>query len=109
MKKYYSLETNGNETDIYIFGDITSWECFDIAVSSYTLSKELQMLESDRINVHINSYGGEVAEGPGYIQYAPQPQGKSRTSADGFACSIASVFSWPVMSESEQRFHAIHP
>ena len=24
--KYYALETNGKEVDIYIFGDITSWE-----------------------------------------------------------------------------------
>ena len=63
--KYYALETNGKEADIYIFGDITSWEWFDNDVSSYTLSKELQELGDDIevINVHINSYGGEVAEG----------------------------------------------
>ena len=60
--KYYALTTNGQTADIYIFGDITSWEWLESDVSSYTLSKELQGLDVDVINVHINSYGGEVAE-----------------------------------------------
>lgn len=91
MKKYYSLETNGSETDIYIFGDITSWECFENDVSSYTLSKELQALESKRINVHINSYGGEVAEGLAIYNMLRNHKAKVQTVCDGFACSIASV------------------
>ena len=91
MKKYYSLETNVSETDIYIFGDITSWECFENDVSSYTLSKELQLLDSDRINVHINSYGGEVAEGLAIYNMLRNHKARVRTVCDGFACSIASV------------------
>lgn len=62
MRKYYALDTNGREADVYIFGDITSWEWLESDVSSYTLSKELQGLDVDMVNVHINSYGGEVAE-----------------------------------------------
>lgn len=91
MKKYYSLEKNGNEADIYIFGDITSWECFENDVSSYTLSKELQTLDTNRINVHINSYGGEVAEGLAIYNMLRNHKAKVRTVCDGFACSIASV------------------
>jgi len=91
MKKYYSLETNSSEADIYIFGDITSWEYFENDVSSYTLSKELQMLDVDRINVHINSYGGEVAEGLAIYNMLRNHKAKVRTVCDGFACSIASV------------------
>lgn len=91
--KYYSLATNGKETDVYIFGDITSWEWFDNDVSSYTLSKELQELDKDieAINVHINSYGGEVAEGLAIYNLLKNHKAKVRTIVDGFACSIASV------------------
>ena len=92
-KKYYALETNGKEADIYIFGDITSWEWFESDVSSYTLSKEIQELPSDIevINVHINSYGGEVAEGLAIYNMLRNHPAKIRTYCDGFACSIASV------------------
>lgn len=91
--KYYALETNGKEADIYIFGDITSWEWYENDVSSYTLSKELQMLDPDIevINVHINSYGGEVAEGLAIYNLLRNHKAKVRTYCDGFACSIASV------------------
>lgn len=91
--KYYALETSGKEADIYIFGDITSWEWFENDVSSYTLSKELQALDPDieLINVHINSYGGEVAEGLAIYNMLRNHKAKVRTYCDGFACSIASV------------------
>lgn len=63
-KKYYSLETNGdNAAELYIFGDITSWPWLESDVSANGLVKELQKLDAKEINVHINSYGGEVAEG----------------------------------------------
>ena len=93
MNKYYALQTNGKEADIYIFGDITSWEWYDNDVSSYTLSKELQELSPDieTINVHINSYGGEVAEGLAIYNLLKNHKAKVRTIVDGFACSIASV------------------
>ena len=93
--KYYALEVNEEkkEADIYIFGDITSWEWFESDVSSYTLSKELQELNKDIeiINVHINSYGGEVAEGLAIYNMLKNHPAKVRAIVDGFACSIASV------------------
>jgi len=91
--KYYALEVKDKEADVYIFGDITSWEWFENDVSSYTLSKELQELDKDIevINVHINSYGGEVAEGLAIYNMLRSHKAKVRTIVDGFACSIASV------------------
>lgn len=91
MNKYYALTTNGQTADIYIFGDITSWEWFESDVSSYTLSKELQGLDVDVINVHINSYGGEVAEGLAIYNMLKNHKAKVETICDGFACSAASV------------------
>lgn len=91
--KYYALEVDGKEADIYIFGDITSWEWLDNDVSSYTLSKELQEIGDDieTINVHINSYGGEVAEGLAIYNMLKNHKAKVKTYCDGFACSVASV------------------
>lgn len=92
-KKYYAMETSGKHADIYIFGDITSWEWSENDVSSYTLSKEIRALGDDieAINVHINSYGGEVAEGLAIYNMLKNHKAKVRTYCDGFACSIASV------------------
>lgn len=93
-KKYFSLVMNEEtkEADINIFGDITSWECFESDVSNYTLSKQLeQMGDVKQINVHINSYGGEVAEGLAIYNALKNHKAKVKTYCDGFACSIASV------------------
>lgn len=93
-KKYFSLVMNEEtkEADINIFGDITSWEWFESDVSNYTLSKQLeQMGDVKQINVHINSYGGEVAEGLAIYNALKNHKAKVKTYCDGFACSIASV------------------
>ena len=91
MKKYYSLATENNEASINIYGDITSWEWRESDVSSYTLSKEIEGLDVDTINVYINSYGGEVAEGLAIYNALKRHKAKIKTFCDGFAASIASV------------------
>ena len=92
MNKYYALTTNDSVADVYIFGDITSWEWLKSDVSSYTLSKEISELKDvSQINVHINSYGGEVAEGLAIYNSLKNHPAKVVTICDGFACSAASV------------------
>lgn len=91
MNKYYSLVTSEKEADVYIFGDIVSWEWLESDVSSYTLSQQLKGLDVDVINVHINSYGGEVAEGLAIYNSLKNHKAKVKTYCDGFACSAASV------------------
>lgn len=90
-KKYFQLTQNNNEVDIQIYGDITSWEWYETDVSSYTLSKQIEGLECDVINVYINSYGGEVAEGLAIYNQLKRHKAKVKTICDGFACSAASV------------------
>ncbi|HOA30517.1 MAG TPA: Clp protease ClpP [Clostridia bacterium] len=91
--RYYSLylDEAKKEASVHIFGDITSWEWFENDVSSYTLAKEIEGLDVDTIHVHINSYGGEVAEGLAIYNMLRQHKAKVITYCDGFACSIASV------------------
>ncbi|HHX63160.1 MAG TPA: Clp protease ClpP [Epulopiscium sp.] len=102
-KRYYSMYQNAetNSADIYIYGDITSWEWLDSDVSSYTLAKELQELDEniESINVFINSYGGEVAEGLAIYNALKRHKAKVTTYTDGFACSAASV----IFSAGDER------
>lgn len=91
MPKYYALESSGNEADLYIFGDITTWPWDEKDRDAYGIVKELQGLEADKLNVHINSYGGDVSEGLAIYNVLKNSQIKITTYCDGFACSAASV------------------
>lgn len=92
-RQYYSMEKSGNEANINIYGDITSWAWEELGeVSAVNLSKQLEELgEVSQINVFINSYGGEVAEGLAIYNALKRHKAKVKTVCDGFACSIASV------------------
>lgn len=92
MQKYYQLLQGGSSADLYIYGDVTSYPWSDSDVDAYSLTNELNALEGvDNINVYINSYGGEVAEGLAIYNALKRHSAKVKTICDGFACSIASV------------------
>ena len=94
MKKYFQLTTSedGTTADLDIYGDISSCWWDDDAMSAPKLSKQLEELgDVSQINVHINSYGGEVAEGLAIYSALRRHKARVRTTCDGFACSIASV------------------
>ena len=91
-RKYFSLEKEKNVATLNIYGDITSWPYFEGDTSSAGLSNQLDKLQDvDRIDVYINSYGGEVKEGIAIYNALKRHKAKIRTVCDGFACSIASV------------------
>ena len=90
-KKFYSLYSEGKEAELYIFGDITSWPWDEKDRDAYGIVKELQELDVDSINVHINSYGGDVSEGLAIYNTLKNSKAKITTICDGFACSAASV------------------
>lgn len=90
--KYYSLVTNEQTATLNIYGDITSFPLFEGDISLNNLSKQLdEMGDVSQINVYINSYGGEVAEGLAIYNALKRHKAKVITYCDGFACSIASV------------------
>jgi ATP-dependent Clp endopeptidase proteolytic subunit ClpP len=76
-----------------IMGDITSWPWGDEDTSAMDMSKALAELPSTvgEIFVHINSYGGEVAEGVAIYNALKAHSAHVTTVCEGFACSIASV------------------
>lgn len=91
--QYFSMEKVGETANLNIYGDITSWPWEELGeVSANTLSKQLETLgDVSQINVFINSYGGEVAEGLAIYNALRRHKAKVVTYCDGFACSIASV------------------
>lgn len=91
MKKFYQLTMNGNEADLYIYGDITSYPWFEGDVSAGNIIEEIKNISADVINVYISSYGGEVQAGLAIYNALKRHKAKVRTICDGFACSIASV------------------
>lgn len=91
MKQYYMLAQNEDSVDITIYGDITSWPWFEGDMSAALLSKRIEGIEATTINVYINSYGGEVAEGLAIYNALKRHPATVKTYCDGFACSAASV------------------
>ena len=94
VKRFFNLVVNGTTADLDIYGDIVSeaysWDESDMNV--FRLSKRLEQLVGvTQINVNINSYGGEVAEGIAIYNSLVRNPAKIVTRCDGMACSIASV------------------
>ena len=87
--KYYQLVKNDASADLYIFGDICAWAWPELGEQSgVTIVNQLKELDVDTINVHINSYGGDVSEG---LAIYREHKAQIVTICDGFACSAASV------------------
>ena len=105
-KNFFSLVKEEQTATLNIYGYITSFPFEDYGeVSAVNLSKQLEALgDVEQIDVHINSYGGEVAEGLAIYNALRRHKAKVTTYCDGFACSIASVIFMAgderVMSES---------
>ena len=91
-KKFYQLTQNDDVADLYIFGDICSWAWPEYGEQSgVTIVNQLKALNAKTINVHINSYGGDVAEGLAIYNTLREHAAEIVTICDGFACSAASV------------------
>lgn len=90
--KYYQLVKNDASADLYIFGDICAWAWPELGEQSgVTIVNQLKELDVDTINVHINSYGGDVSEGLAIYNVLREHKAQIVTICDGFACSAASV------------------
>lgn len=87
---YYNIATNGRSADIYIFGDICGRAFEELGEqSAVTISDRIKNLDVDEINVHIDSYGGEVKEAWGMFNALREHPATINTYADGFVASAA--------------------
>ena len=91
-KKFFSMEKTDKEATLNIYGDIANFSGFGDSVQAKSLVEQLdEMTDVEKINVYINSYGGEVAEGLAIYNALRRHKAKVITHCEGFACSIASV------------------
>ncbi|MCD8190163.1 MAG: Clp protease ClpP [Clostridiales bacterium] len=90
-KRYYALTTTDTAADIMVYGDITAYPWEESDVSGYNMVRDLETLQAPRINVHINSYGGDVSEALAITNALLRHPAEVVTFVDGFACSAASV------------------
>lgn len=97
--KYWQISAHDKQADVFIFGDLTSWRWEENEVSGYSLAHELQEIDADIINVHIDSYGGEVSEGFAIYNVLKNHPAKIRTYADGF---VASAANYPFLAGDER-------
>lgn len=93
MKPIYQIKVKDDKAELYIYGDIASdgYKWSDSDVSANDVVNELQGINAKSIDVYINSYGGEVAQGIAIYNVLKRHKAKVTTYVDGFACSIASV------------------
>lgn len=89
-KPYFDMQQSGEEANIYIFGDITSFRGIENDVSAYHLANQLEQAGNlAEINVHVDSYGGEVSEGFAIYNALRAKNAQITTYADGFVASAA--------------------
>ena len=89
-KRFYNIvKQPNNSLDIDIYGDIGGWS-YENTMES--LSEQIKNMDDvNEINVYINSYGGELAEGLAIYNALKQHKAVVNTYVMGFACSSASL------------------
>ena len=89
-KPYFDFQQAGEQADIYIFGDITSFPHVESDTSAFRLARQLEQSENlAEINIHVDSYGGEVSEGFAIYNAIRNKNAHVKTYADGFVASAA--------------------
>lgn len=92
-KKFFQIDvdTESKVADIHIYGQITSWPWIKSDVSAFSFIQQIEGLDVDKINVYINSPGGEVGEAVAIYSALKRHSAEVNTFCDGFACSAASI------------------
>ncbi|MCS4486379.1 head maturation protease, ClpP-related [Staphylococcus americanisciuri] len=90
---YFQMNKKVNSKgEIYIYGDIVSYEWGDRDVSAVKFKESLDALgDVSEIDVHINSAGGNVFEGHAIYNMLRMHKAKVNIYVDALAASIASV------------------
>lgn len=100
-KSFYLIQKAESAADIYIFGDIVTERWYPDETSGSSLVDELKQLgDIERINVHVDSYGGSVSEGWAIYNALKQHPAKVVTYADGF---VASAALYPFLAGEERH------
>ena len=79
------------ETDLYLHGDVgeTWWD--DSGITAKKVIDALDQIETETVNVHINTYGGDVFEGISIFNILRASGKNIVTIVDGIAASAGSL------------------
>ena len=91
--KFYSFDKiTEASVNLYIYGDIVSYEWDESDVSAFGFKQDLDAIgDVSEINVHINSNGGSTFQGLAIYNLLKQHKAKINTYIDGIAASAASI------------------
>lgn len=92
-KKYWEFKALASgEGDLYIYGDIVSWQYDNDDTSANSFKRDLDALgDIGRLNLYINSPGGNVFEGVAIGSMLKRHKAYVTVYIDALAASIASV------------------
>ncbi|GAF63651.1 Clp protease [Bacillus sp. TS-2] len=86
----FKASTNGDKTELTIYGDIGESFWYE-SVSASDVMEALKRVETEEIDVHINSAGGDVFEGIAIYNQLKNHKAKVTVYVDGWAASAASI------------------
>lgn len=88
IQKRFEASVDGDDVKLYLHGTVgASWDGFDFE----KVQNAMQGVAGQTIEVHLNSYGGDMFEGIAIKNYLMQRPEKVRIVIDGVAASAASV------------------
>lgn len=89
-KVQFNAAANG-QTDLYLHGDVGESWWDDSGITAKKVIAALDEIETDTVNVHINTYGGDVFEGISIFNVLRASEKKIVTIIDGIAASAGSL------------------
>jgi ATP-dependent Clp protease, protease subunit len=90
IKHNFKAETNGDTTEITIYGDIgESW--WGESISANDIKNALNDIETDTITIRLNSPGGDAFDGIAIYNQLKNHKAKVIGYIDGLAASAASI------------------
>lgn len=84
-----SKKISDEMTKLYLYGDISDF--YENDINARNVQEELLAIESDEVEVHINSYGGDLFEGIAIHNILKNSGKKIKVVVDGIAASAASI------------------
>ena len=87
----YRFKDEAEAVNIQIYDEISSDDFWGDVVTAKAINDEIEKANGKPLNIHINSYGGEVFEGFAIYNNLKSYTGRKVVYVDGIAASIASV------------------
>ena len=87
----YRFKNEADAVNIQIYDEISSDDFWGDVVTAKAINDEIEKANGKPLEIHINSYGGEVFEGFAIYNNLKRYTGKKTVVVDGIAASIASV------------------